>query len=374
MMQRELQTVVEQQFFKGKVIIVTGPRQSGKTTMLTQIASNAAVPVQILNCNEPEVRALLMDANIQKLRSLVGAHKLVLIDEAQGVKNIGPALKLIVDTRPDIQLLVAGSSSLDIVGKVSEPLTGRVFAYHLYPLSVKELAVTFNRLSEQQSLEKRLIYGSYPRVIQLLGQEKTYLLSLSGSHLYNDVLACMDIRKPQQLEALLISLALQIGSEVSYHQLAQTIKADCKTVERYIWLLEQCFVIFTIGTYSLHRGNEVKKVKKIYFYDNGIRNAILQNFAPLNLRQDAGALWENYFVSERQKANHYRKCFANTYFWRTFQHQKIDLIEETDGFLAAYAIRWNQPGKPKLPLAFTSVYPDHHFYAVDRTNYMDFLM
>ncbi|MCL1974232.1 MAG: ATP-binding protein [Bacteroidetes bacterium] len=374
MVQRELQTVIEQQFFKGKAIMVNGPRQSGKTTLLNQIASAATVPVQILNCNEPEVRALLTDANIQKLRSLIGAHKLVLIDEAQGVKNIGQALKLIVDTWPDIQLLVAGSSSMDIVGKVSEPLTGRVFAYHLYPLSLKELAVTFNRLSEQQSLEKRLIFGSYPRVIQLFGQEKSCLLSLSGSHLYNDVLACMDIRKPQQLEALLISLALQIGSEVSYHQLAQTIKADCKTVERYIWLLEQCFVIFKIGTFSLHRGNEVKKVKKIYFYDNGIRNAILQNFAPLNLRQDAGALWENYFVSERLKANHYRRRFANTFFWRTFQRQKIDLIEETDGILAAYAIRWNQSGRPKLPLAFTAVYPDHHFHAVDRTNYMDFLL
>jgi len=229
-------------------------------------------------------------------------------------------------------------------------------------------------LSEQQALERRLIYGSYPSVIQTFGREKSVLINLLGNYLYNDVLAYSDVRKPRQIETLLVHLALQIGNEISYHKLAKLIRADSKTVERYVQLLEQCAIVFRLNSFNNNRLNEIKKGKKIYFYDNGIRNAILQNFSPLHLRQDTGALWENYFISERQKANHYRRYFVNSFFWRTFQHQKIDLLEEADGIYTAYIIKWDQQHPTKLPVAFTSVYPDHKFHVIDRKNYIDFLM
>ena len=374
MVQREIQSVIEQKFFKGKAIVITGSRQVGKTTLLRQIASKMELPVLMLNCDEPEVRSLLSDANVQKLQSIIGKHTLVMIDEAQRVKNIGLTLKLIVDTWPHVQLLVTGSSSLDLANEITEPLTGRKFEYHLYPFSSKELALTGNRLTEAQALEKRLIYGSYPDVINSAGAEKECLINLSGSYLYKDILALGDIRKPLQLEKLLIALSLQIGGEVSYHELAQTVQADSNTVERYIHLLEQCFIIFRLSAFSRNLRNEIKKGKKIYFYDNGVRNAILQNFSPLNLRQDVGALWENYFVSERLKANHYRRHFTKSYFWRSFQQQEIDLIEETDGFMTAFEIKWNQKRQPQIPQSFAEAYPHHTFHIVNRENYLDYLM
>ena len=327
----------------------------------------------MFNCDEPEARSLLTDTNIQKLRTIIGTHKLVMIDEAQRVKNIGLTLKLIIDSWPDVQLLVTGSSSLDLANEINEPLTGRKFEYHLYPFSSKELALASNMLIEQQSLEKRLIYGLYPDVINFTGEEKECLLNLSSSYLYKDILALSNIRKPTQLENLLTALALQIGSEVSFHELAQTIQTNDETVERYICLLEKCFIIFRLGAFNRNHRNEIKKGKKIYFYDNGIRNAILQNFSPLNLRQDVGALWENYFISERLKANHYRRYYVNSFFWRTFQQQEIDLIEDADGLLMAFEIKWNEKRQSRIPKTFAQTYPNHRFCIVNRTNYMDFL-
>ena len=373
MIQREIQTVIEQRLFKGKAIILTGPRQVGKTTLLKQIVSHSSVPTITFNCDEPEARSLLTDVNIQKLQTIIGKHKMVLIDEAQRVKNIGLTLKLIIDGWHDVQLLVSGSSSLDLANEIQEPLTGRKFEYHLFPFSANELASAGNILSEEQSLEKRLIYGSYPDVINFSGEEKECLLNLSSSYLYKDILVLSNIRKPALLENLLMALALQLGNEVSYHELAQTIQTDGETVERYINLLEQCFIIFRLGAFSRNLRNEIKKGKKIYFYDNGIRNAILQNFSPLSLRQDVGALWENYFISERLKANHYRLHFTKNYFWRTFQQQEIDLIEETDGVLTAFEIKWNEKRQPKIPTTFAETYPNHRFHVINKTNYMDFL-
>ena len=374
MVQREIQSIIEQKFFKGKAIILTGPRQVGKTTLLKQIASKVNVPALTLNCDEPEVRSLLNNTNIQKLQTIVGKHKLIMIDEAQRVKNIGLTLKLLIDTWADVQLIVTGSSSLDLANEINEPLTGRKFEYHLYPFSSKELVLTSNMLTEQQALEKRLIYGAYPDVINFAGEEKECLLNLSSSYLYKDILTLSNIRKPEQLENLLTALALQIGHEVSYHELAQTIQANNETVERYIRLLEQCFIVFRLGAFCRNLRSEIKKGKKIYFYDNGIRNAILQNFSPLNLRQDIGALWENFFVSERLKANHYRRHFAKSFFWRTFQQQEIDLVEDSDGTLTAFEIKWNEKRQAKIPQIFAETYPNHQFNIVNRTNYMDFLM
>ena len=373
MIQREIQTVIEQKLFKKKAIVLTGPRQVGKTTLLKQIAHRAETPALVLNCDEPEVRSLLVDANVQKLQSIIGQYKLLMIDEAQRVKNIGLSLKLIIDTFSDVQLIVTGSSSLDLANEISEPLTGRKFEYHLYPFSAKELVLAQNMLEEQQALEKRLIYGSYPDVINFPGGEKECLLNLSGSYLYKDILTLGGVRKPAQLENLLVALALQVGCEVSYHELAQTIHADSNTVERYIHLLEQCFIIFRLSAFSRNLRNEIKKGKKIYFYDNGVRNAILQNFSPLNLRQDVGALWENYFISERLKANHYRRHFTKSFFWRTFQQQEIDLIEDSDGLLTAFEIKWNRRKQSEVPQSFAQAYPSHRFHVVNRESYLGFL-
>ena len=374
MIQREIQTVIEQRLFKGKAIILTGPRQVGKTTLFKKIVSRINVDVLTLNCDEPEARSLLTDTNIQKLQSIIGKHKLVMIDEAQRVKNIGLTLKLIIDAWPDVQLLVTGSSSLDLANEINEPLTGRKFEYHLYPFSTKELVLAGNMLTEQQSLEKRLIYGAYPDVINFAGNEKECLLNLSTNYLYKDILAMSDIRKPMQLENLLMDLALQIGHEISYNELAQTIQTDKETVERYIDFLEQCYIVFRLSAFNRNLRNEIKKGKKIYFYDNGIRNAILQNFSPLNLRQDVGSLWENYFISERLKANHYRRHFAKSFFWRTFQKQEIDLIEDSDGMITAFEIKWNERRQPRIPKSFAEAYPNHLFQIVNRTNYLDYLI
>ncbi|MDR2358464.1 MAG: ATP-binding protein [Prevotellaceae bacterium] len=374
MITRELQAVIEQKLFKGKVIVLTGPRQAGKTTLLKQVIEKQPQPALTLNCDEPEVRTLLSGANLQELRMLAGNYKIIVVDEAQRVKNIGLTLKLLADAFPAVQLLVTGSSSLELAGEVNEPLTGRKFSYYLYPFSAKELATAANTLAEKQSLETRLIYGAYPDVINFPGEAKECLLNLSDSYLYKDILALGDVRKPAQLEKLLVALALQLGREISYHELAQTIGATADTVERYIDLLEKCFVVFQRQAFSRNHRNEIKKGKKIYFYDNGIRNAIVQNFSPLNLRPDSGFLWENYFVSERMKANHYRRYFVKNYFWRTFQQQEIDLIEEADGLLSAFEIKWNEKRRPKIPAAFAITYPQHVFHVVNSDNYMEYLM
>ncbi|MDR0815318.1 MAG: ATP-binding protein, partial [Bacteroidales bacterium] len=296
MIERAIQKVIEQRLFKGKAIILTGARQVGKTTLLVNIALRQQIPVLTFNCDEPESRQLLSNTNLQKLRSIIGNYKLIVIDEAQRVENIGLTLKIIIDAFKDVQLLVTGSSSINLWDTINEPLTGRKLEYHLYPFSWKELATNTNALIERQSLEKRLIYGSYPDVVNYVGEEKEYLMNLTNSYLYKDVLNFGDIRKPALLENLLVALALQLGGEVSYNELGQTIRADSQTVERYIDLLEQSMIIFKRSAFSRNIRNEIKKGKKIYFYDNGVRNAIIQNFAPLALRQDVGALWENYFV------------------------------------------------------------------------------
>ncbi len=374
MISRNLQPIIEKNLFKGKAIILIGPRQVGKTTLFKTLIEQQHLTPLMLNCDEPEVRALLENTNLQTLKNVIGKHTVVLIDEAQRVKNIGLTLKIIIDALPGVQLLVTGSSSLDLSNKLNEPLTGRKLEYHLYPFSTKELVSATNMLVEKQALETRLIYGTYPDVINFSGEEKDFLLNLSDSYLYKDILALDIIRKPAQLENLIVALALQLGKEVSYNELSQIVGADVQTVERYIDLLEKSFVVFRRNAFSRNHRNEIKKSKKIYFYDNGIRNAIIQNFTPIHLRQDVGALWENYFISERMKANHYNRHYVKSYFWRTFQQQEIDLIEEADGQLTAFEIKWNKKRQVKIPATFSKTYPDHKFHIINSSNYIDFLV
>lgn len=371
---RSLQSHIESKFFKQKAIIVTGARQVGKTTMLKQLVQKTELPFVFLNCDEANIRTTLTDISIERLKSIIGSNKFIFIDEAQRVANIGLTLKLIVDNFTEVQLLVTGSSSLDLAAGIKESLTGRKFEYHLFPFSVTELVDDTNVLIEEQALEKRLIYGTYPDAINYPGEEKEVLLNLANSYLFKDILSLTGIRKPLQLEKLVQALALQIGNEVSYTELGQMIEADKLTVERYIDLLEQCFVVFRLGAYSSNLRNEIKKSKKIYFYDTGIRNAVIENFSTLGLRQDAGQLFENYIVSEYIKANNNKRKHAKYYFWRSFQQQEIDLIEEIDGKINAIEIKWNENKKVRFPSTFLDAYNTNETHVINKSNYTSFLI
>lgn len=375
MIRRTLQTVIESKLFKGKAIILIGARQVGKSTLFQQIAEKRTETILSLNCDEPEVKEMLSAINSPELRMLVGNNKIIIIDEAQRVPEIGLTLKRITDNFPDVQLLVTGSSSFELQNNLNEPLTGRKYEYHLYPISTAELYEAQGILGVKQLLEARLIYGSYPDIINHTDEAKELLLNISDSYLYKDLLATDDIRRPALLEKLLTALALQVGSEVSYNEIAQTIGTDSKTVEKYIDLLEKCYVVFRLNAFNRNLRTELKKGKKIYFYDNGIRNAIIQNFAPLTLRQDTGALWENFFISERIKANQYARRHVKPYFWRTTRQQEIDYIEEADGAFTAFGMKWNPKKRnTSFPPLFLDTYQVGSTAVITPDNYLEWLM
>jgi predicted AAA+ superfamily ATPase len=374
MIPRIIKNQVTNDLFQGKAIIITGPRQVGKTTLLESIRAESGIKGVWLNCDEPDIRAQLENVTSTQLKVLLGDARIAFIDEAQRVKNIGLTLKLIVDNIKDLQVIATGSSALELANEINEPLTGRKREYHLYPLSTEELVHASSKLDEQRLLDQRLIYGFYPDIINRPAQAKTSLMELSDTYLYKDLLTLQEIRKPVLLEKLVTALALQVGSEVVYHEVAQTIGADSKTAERYIQLLEKCFIIFQVSAYSRNLRNEIKKGKKIYFYDNGIRNAVIKNFNPLSLRQDTGILWENFMMSERMKSNRYTNRFVNSYFWRTHAQQEIDMVEETDGQIYATEFKWNPRTNVKLPKTFAEAYPNAIFQCVTPMNYIDFLI
>lgn len=375
MITRRLQSVIESKMFGGKAIIVVGARQTGKSTLFKMILDRSDRPFLSLNCDEPEVSEMLADINTHELGMLIGNNKIVMIDEAQRVKGIGMTLKRITDNFPAVQLLVTGSSSFDLQDKLNEPLTGRKYEYRLFPISTGEIMDTGGLLSVRQSLETRLIYGSYPDILSHADNAKQLLVNLSGSYLYKDLLALDGVRRPVLLEKLLTALSLQISNEVSYNELAQTVGTNSKTVEKYINLLEKCYVVFRLNGFSRNLRTELKKSKKIYFYDNGIRNAILQNFAPLSLRQDVGALWENFVIGERIKANHYSGRYVNEYFWRTNRQQEIDYIEESDGAFSLFEMKWNaKKSGAQFPSSFISTYNVREKTVVTPENYLDILL
>lgn len=374
MITRVLESVIESNIFQGKAIVIVGARQVGKTTLLQQIMQKTTESVAFWNCDEPETRELLTNTNIAQLQLAIGENKIIIIDEAQRVENIGLTLKLIVDNFKEVQLIAAGSSAFDLRNKLNEPLTGRKFEYKLFPLSSAEIIQSKGLLEEKKRFESRLIYGSYPEVVCRANNTKELLMELAGSYLYKDILALDEIRKPALLDKLLIALALQMGSEVSYNELAQTIGSDSKTIEKYIDLLEKCFVLFRLNAFNRNVRTELKKSKKIYFYDNGIRNALIQNFAPLNLRQDTGALWENFFIAERLKYNHYYHNFAKTYYWRTTQQQEIDFIEEVDGQFSLFEMKWNPNKKSRFPDLFLKNYDVKQTAVITPENYLKWVL
>jgi len=373
MISRIIQDQITQRMGKGKAILLVGPRQVGKSTLLKSIQKEQNQDTLLLNCDEPDIRHMLENVTTDQIKALIGKNKLVMIDEAQKVEHIGLTLKLIVDGLNDVQVIATGSSAFELRNKTNEPLTGRKFEFNLFPFSIAEMVNHHGKLTESRMLERRLIYGLYPEVVNELGNEPENLLELINSYLYKDILAFQNIRRPDLLDKLLTGLALQMGQEVSYNELGQLIGVDKATIEKYIELLEKCFVVFRLSSFSRNLRNELKKSRKIYFYDNGVRNAILNNFSPLALRQDVGSLWENFMVSERTKQNSYNRDYRKNYFWRTQTQQEIDLLEEKDGILYAFEFKWNESKKSKLPQTFADAYPEHRFEVISPVNYLDFL-
>ena len=374
MIKRSLEQKIYSRFNKGKIILLLGPRQAGKTTLCQSITKNSESPTIWFNGDEPDVRDIFSSATSTRLKGLIGKNRLIIIDEAQRIKNIGVTLKLLADNFNEIQVIVTGSSSLELTGEVNEPLKGRKYEFFMYPLSFREMAEHATLLEEKRMIDHRLVYGYYPEIVTNPGEEKELLSLLAGSYLYKDLFSWEQIKKPAVLEKLLQALALQLGNEVSYHELGQLIGADNQTVERYVDLLEKAFVIFRLTALSRNLRNELKKSRKIYFFDNGIRNAIIKNFNTPSLRNDCGALWENLMVSERMKANQYSNRLVNMWFWRTHSQQEIDYIEEYDGRLHAYEFKWNPAKKGRFSKTFLKAYPETTTMVVTPDNYEEFIM
>lgn len=371
MIKRIIQTEIEKKLDSGKVIMLIGPRQVGKTTLILDILKNRDSWL-FLDGDDPEVRNLLTNPNTEVLKSIIGQHPITFIDEAQRIDNIGITLKIIHDQIKSTQLLVSGSSSFDLLNKTSEPLTGRKWSFELFPVSWAEFEQSAGYLKAAQQLEFRLVYGMYPDVINSVGDEQEVLKLLTDSYLYKDILALSEIRKPEILVGLTKALAHQTGSEVNYAELGNILKVDSKTIQSYISLLEQAFVIYRLPSFSRNLRNEIKTNQKIYFYDNGIRNAVISDFKPWDMRDDKGALWENFLLSERIKRNSYGKIYANGYFWRTKQQQEIDYIEEVEGKLTAFEFKWNPNKKPLFSATFTNNY-DADLQLINKVNFREFV-
>lgn len=372
MIKRILKNSIEKELFGGKALIIMGARQTGKTTLLNEIFANREKVIWF-NADEPDVVALFENPNSVRLRSIFGDNRIVVIDEAQRIENVGLKFKLITDTLQDIQLVATGSSSFDLANKINEPLTGRKWEHKLFSVSTQEMINHHGLLDEMRKLPDRLIYGFYPEVLTSPGKERKVLKEITDSYLYKDLLKLDGINKSDKLIKLLQALAYQVGSEVSYNELGSIINLDNETVEKYITILEKAYVIFRLGVFSRNLRSELKLTRKVYFYDNGIRNAIIANFALPELRQDIGALWENFIISERMKYLHYNEVWSNCYFWRTQDQQEIDFIEERDGVLHAVEIKWNAKKIPRLSKTFINAYPNHTFRVITPENYESFV-
>jgi predicted AAA+ superfamily ATPase len=373
MIKRIIQDRIEATIFKGKAIIIYGARQVGKTTLIKAIQQNRPEADSLyLNCDEPDVRNLLTEATSTALKDLIGRKKVIFIDEAQRVKNIGLTLKLFVDNFPDRQVVATGSSSLDLSNEIVEPLTGRKYEFQLFPFSLAELTQKYSILELKRILGNRIVLGMYPEIEEKTAEAQVLLKSLAASYLYKDVLQYQSIKRPDLLDKLLTALALQIGSEVSYTELATTLGVSKETIANYIQLLEKAFVIYRLPPFSRNLRNELTKMRKIYFYDTGIRNALINNFNALQIRQDVGPLWENFMISERLKKNANDGSFVNTYFWRTHQQQEIDYLEEHGGKLSGFEFKW-KAGKGTVPKVFLNAYPGSTVEVIHTQNFGDFV-
>ena len=373
MIKRKLQDIIEKKLFDGKAILLMGPRQVGKTTLLKELFGGRE-DVMWLNGDELDVQVLFEGVSATRLRAMFGRKKVIIIDEAQRIPDIGLRLKLVTDQIKDVQLIATGSSAFELATKTGESLTGRKWEYKMYPFSFGEMVDEHGLLEEKRMLPHRLIFGYYPEVVMRLGEEREILRLLSDSYLYKDVLMSDQINKPDSLVKLLQALAFQVGSQVSYNELAQLCGLDSKTVEKYVVLLEQSYVIFRLNSFSRNLRNELKTSKKIYFYDNGIRNALIANFNQIEGRADRGALWENFLISERKKFLEYNRLWENSWFWRTKEQKEIDWVEERDGKIIGYEFKWNPDQKVKIPRLFLDSYENSDFRVIHRDNCDSFLL
>jgi len=359
---------------KAKAMIIIGPRRVGKTTLLKMIIEGYPDPYLLLRGDEPQDKSILEEATLARLQLLLQKTKLLIIDEAQEVNNIGRTLKMVTDYLDGVSLLVTGSSAFELRNRLNEPLTGRKQEFILHPFSFSELAGHFGLKSELGNLESRLIFGSYPEVVLDPINAKDYLKELTSSYLYKDLFRLEAVSNPLLLEKITKAVAFQIGSEVSYREIAELTGCSIPTVEKYIYLLEKSYILFKLNALTRNQRNEIKKGKKIYFYDNGIRNSLIGNFSLLPNRQDVGALWENYLVSERIKYQNNKRFYGNSFFWRTFQQQEIDFIEEIDGKISAFEFKWNPKKEARFSKTFLSAYPEATCTTISPANYETFLL
>ena len=378
MIARLIESKIRKALDRKKIVTVLGPRQAGKSTLAGVVAKAEADRILELNGDDSDVRTMFEDTTDEtRIRTLIGNHDFLLVDEAQKIINVGNMLKIIADRIPDMKVIATGSSSFKLAKAVNESLTGRKLEFRLYPLSFKEMVGHTNLLEERRLIAHRMIYGYYPEVVSSPGNEKEILKELIDSYLYKDVLEENSIGRPDRLVKLLQALAFQIGSTVSSNELAGLVGIDAKTVDRYINILERNFIIFTLPSYASNQRNELKFSRKLYFWDLGIRNAVIGNMAPLELRppEEAGHLWENFLVSERIKRNDYAgRTFVKHYFWRTQQKKEVDLIEIEDGRMSAFEFKW-KPGKAvAAPRQFTTQYNNAEFHCITPSEIDDFLL
>lgn len=370
---RLLQKKIEAKLFKGKAIIIYGARRVGKTTLVKDILKNYSDNSLYLNSDEPDIQNALANKTSTELRRFIGDKKLLVIDEAQRIRNIGLTIKLLVDNYPKMQIVATGSSSFELANQISEPLTGRAYEFNLYPFSLLELKQQYSDLELKRLLPDFLRFGAYPEVITNPKSESEETISMiAQQYLYKDILEFERLKNPEILLKLLQALALQMGNEVSYNELASLLQVNKVTVERYIQLLEKSFVIFRLTPFSRNPRREINKMRKIYFFDLGIRNSLIKNFNELNLRTDVGALWENFCILERMKSNAFAQKSVNTFFWRTYKGGEIDYLEEHGGKLSGFEFKWTKE-KTKIPKEFRDLHPKATVKIITKDNFLKWL-
>ncbi|MBU1070788.1 ATP-binding protein [Patescibacteria group bacterium] len=358
-----------------KAVIIYGPRQVGKTTLANKLLDELNLDDLRINAEQTKYQDILSSQDVKKLKTLIGDHQLLFIDEARSIQNIGINLKLIHDHIPHLKVLVTGSSSFDLANKVSEPLTGRSWKYNLFPIAYSELSKIHSKFDLTDQLEERLIFGSYPQVITLNSYEKKqrYLQQLTEAYLFKDIFNFANIKHHSKIKQLLKLIAFQVGSEVSVHELANKLNISRDAVNNYLNLLEKSFVIFRLSGFSRNLRKEVSKMDKIFFYDLGVRNTIIDNFNLLNSRQDIGPLWENFLIAERLKKNSYGRHYCSSYFWRLHSGAEIDYLEEYGGGLHGYEFKWSNK-KINAPKSWQETYPNSKFKLINRDNYLDLVI
>jgi len=370
---RQIAKEIKKDCFKGKIIVLLGARQVGKSTLIKMLPFDKEIETLWLDGENADVHLLLENTNSERLKQLAGNHKVVVIDEAQKINAIGRILKLFSDYHKEIQVIASGSSAFELRNSLNEPLTGRKFEFNLYPMSFQEMVNHTDLLMEIRQLPQRLRYGYYPEIVTSIGNEERLLKFLSESYLYKDIFLFKGIKKPEKILELLKLLAWQIGSEVNYNELSKTLKIDNQTIESYVNMLEQAFVIYKLNAFNTNQRKELKKSKKIYFNDLGIRNALINDFRPIEIRNDNGVLFENFVINEFRKQNEYQQVFANLYFWRTTDQKEIDLVIEKNGMLHTFEIKWNPNKKAVLTKSFSNIYPNYTFDVINNTNFFEFV-